>query len=133
MFSCIGQCICMALMAGGTSKIGAKGPGIVATVGIFCFTFFFSSGLLSVPWLYPAEIAPLPIRGASAAIGSASNWLWNFLVVEITPVSVKSIGYGTYVYFSVFNACFVPLIYFCYPETKGLVSSILIVAGTNEQ
>jgi len=45
---------------------------------------------------------------------------FTFLVVEITPVSIKSIGHFTYVYFCIFNACFVPLIYFFYPETANL-------------
>lgn len=45
---------------------------------------------------------------------------FTFLVVEITPVSIKSIGYKTYIYFCVFNACFVPMIYFFYPETANL-------------
>lgn len=41
-------------------------------------------------------------------------------MVEITPVSISSIGWGTYVYFSVFNFLFLPLIYFFYPETRNL-------------
>jgi len=36
------------------------------------------------------------------------------------PVSINSIGWKTYVYFCVFNAFFLPLIYFYYPETRGL-------------
>ncbi|WOO83298.1 Sugar transporter STL1 [Vanrija pseudolonga] len=119
IWSVAGQAVCMALMAGGTSRT-AHGPGIVATTGIFFFSFFFASGLLSVPWLYPTEIAPLPIRTCSAALGSASNWIWNFVVVEITPISLHSIGYKTYIYFAIFNALFVPLIYFFYPETRQL-------------
>jgi hypothetical protein len=59
----------------------------------------------------PAEYAPLAIRTRAAALATASNWIFTFLVVEITPVSV---------YFCIFNACFVPLIYFFYPETRLL-------------
>lgn len=79
IWSVAGQAVCMALMAGGTSRT-AHGPGIVATTGIFFFSFFFASGLLSVPWLYPTEIAPLPIRTCSAALGSASNWIVSWRV-----------------------------------------------------
>lgn len=42
------------------------------------------------------------------------------MVVEITPVSIGNIGYKTYIYFSVFNFCFLPLIYFFYPEARYL-------------
>ena len=68
----------------------------------------------------PAEYAPLAIRTRAAALATASNWIFTFLVVEITPVSISSIGWKTYVYFCIFNAFFVPLIYFFYPETRLL-------------
>lgn len=68
----------------------------------------------------PAEYAPLAIRTRAAALATATNWICTFLVVEITPVSIASIGWGTYVYFSVFNSLFLPLIYFYYPETRNL-------------
>ena len=45
---------------------------------------------------------------------------FTFLVVEITPISIKSIGYRTYIYFCVFNFCFIPMIYYLYPETANL-------------
>lgn len=68
----------------------------------------------------PAEYAPLAIRTRAAALATASNWIFTFLVVEITPVSIQNIGWRTYVYFCVFNFCFIPLIYFFYPETRSL-------------
>ena len=36
----------------------------------------------------------------------------------ITPVMISNIGWGTYLFFAIVNACFVPVIYFFYPETK---------------
>jgi hypothetical protein len=62
----------------------------------------------------------LAIRTRAAALATASNWIFTFLVVEITPVSISSIGWKTYIYFCIFNAFFVPLIYFFYPETRLL-------------
>lgn len=41
-------------------------------------------------------------------------------MVEITPVSINSIGWKTYIYFAVFNFFFIPLIWFLYPETQNL-------------
>jgi hypothetical protein len=37
----------------------------------------------------------------------------------ITPVLITSIGWGTYLFFAVLNALFIPFIYFFYPETSG--------------
>jgi hypothetical protein len=38
----------------------------------------------------------------------------------LTLASINNIGWKTYVIFAVFNACWVPIIFFFYPETKGL-------------
>ncbi|KXT15256.1 hypothetical protein AC579_4849 [Pseudocercospora musae] len=119
LFACTGQACCMAILAG-TVYANATAPGIVATVMLFLFNFFFAIGLLAIPWLLPAEYAPLAIRTKAASLASASNWIFTFLVVEITPVSISSIGYKTYIYFAIFNALFLPLIYLFYPETRNL-------------
>ncbi|RYP25579.1 hypothetical protein DL768_011456 [Monosporascus sp. mg162] len=119
LFAAGGQCACMAVLAGTVSN-GTKPAGLVAIVMLFLFNFFFAVGLLAIPWLLPAEYAPLAIRTRAAALATASNWIFTFLVVEITPVSIQNIGWRTYVYFCVFNAFFLPLIYFFYPETRNL-------------
>jgi hypothetical protein len=46
--------------------------------------------------------------------------IFTFLVVEITPVSINNIAWRTYIYFAVFNAAFIPIIYYFYPETQDL-------------
>ena len=76
--------------------------------------------MLTLNVIVPAEYAPLAIRTKAAALATASNWIFTFLVVEITPVSIASIQWRTYIYFSVFNFCFIPLVYFFYPETRNL-------------
>ncbi|KAL6901137.1 general substrate transporter [Trichoderma evansii] len=119
MFAAAGQGACMAILAGTVSN-GSRSAGIVAIIMLFLFNFFFAVGLLAIPWLLPAEYAPLAIRTRAAALASASNWIFTFLVVEITPVSISNIGWRTYVYFCVFNFFFLPLIYFFYPETRNL-------------
>ncbi|KAJ6074398.1 uncharacterized protein N7446_002175 [Penicillium canescens] len=119
MFAVIGQGCCMAILAG-TVWDGGRSAGLVATVMLFLFNFFFGVGLLAIPWLLPAEYSPLAIRTRSAAMATATNWICTFLVVEITPVSIANIGYKTYIYFAIFNFCFLPLIFFFYPETRNL-------------
>jgi Sugar (and other) transporter len=42
------------------------------------------------------------------------------MIVQITPVSINNIGWKTYIIFAVLNACWVPIIFFFFPETKGL-------------
>ena len=52
------------------------------------------------------------------AVSTITNWLFNFLIVMITPIMIDRIGWGTYLFFGAMNACFLPIIYFFYPETK---------------
>lgn len=35
----------------------------------------------------------------------------------ITPIMITNIQWGTYLFFAIVNACFLPVIYFTYPET----------------
>ena len=44
----------------------------------------------------------------------------NFCIVMITPVLLNNIGWATYIIFTVLLASFVPIVYFCYPETSRL-------------
>jgi len=57
LFAAIGQCGCMAILAGCTS-VSFYATGIIAAAMLFLFNFFFAVGLLAIPWLLPAEYAP---------------------------------------------------------------------------
>lgn len=70
-------------------------------VFFFVFNTFFAIGWLGMTWLYPAEIVPLKIRAPANALATSSNWIFNFLVVMITPVAFENIGYQTYIIFAV--------------------------------
>jgi hypothetical protein len=50
MFAVVGQGCCMAILAG-TVWNGGHAAGLVATVMLFLFNFFFAVGLLAIPWL----------------------------------------------------------------------------------
>ncbi|KAJ1337302.1 glucose-inactivated glycerol proton symporter [Microdochium nivale] len=88
-----------------------------AAVGLFTYIASFGATWLPLPWLYPAEINPIKIRSKANAVSTCTNWLFNFVVVMITPIMIDRIGWGTYLFFAVINASFLPFIYFFYPET----------------
>ncbi|KAJ5679586.1 hypothetical protein N7462_007830 [Penicillium macrosclerotiorum] len=112
-----GMSISMVVLAVTTSFVGQTKPGIAAAVFLFVFNTFFAWGWLGMTWLYPAEIVPLRIRAPANALATSGNWIFNFLVVMITPVAFDSIGYKTYIIFAVINAFIFPVVYFFYPET----------------
>lgn len=94
-------------------------PAKGAVFGFFLYMSFFGATILPLPWLYPAEISPIRTRAKANAVSTCSNWLFNFTVVMITPVMVDAIGWGTYLFFAAWNAVFIPIMYFFYPETAG--------------
>ncbi|KAK7190109.1 hypothetical protein DPSP01_007948 [Paraphaeosphaeria sporulosa] len=103
----------MACLIPGTAS-AAKG----AAVGLFTYIAFFGATWLPLPWLYPAEVNPVKTRAKANAVSTCTNWLFNFMVVMITPIMIDNIGWGTYLVFACINAGFFPLIYIFYPETK---------------
>ncbi|GAB7345827.1 hypothetical protein MBLNU457_4084t1 [Dothideomycetes sp. NU457] len=113
----IGMSISMAILAGTTSDPSNTAAGYAAVVFLFIFNTFFAIGWLGMTWLYPAEITPLSIRAPANAVATSGNWIWNFMVVMITPVAFSTIGYQTYIIFAVINAAIVPCVWFFYPET----------------
>ncbi|KAK7438970.1 hypothetical protein Landi51_11391 [Colletotrichum acutatum] len=98
----------------------AKSAGIGAAAMLFVFQGAFTIGFQATVWVYPSEILPLRIRQLGSSISSATNWIFNYMVVQITPISISSIGWRTYIIFAVLNAAWVPVIYLFFPETKGL-------------
>ncbi|ETN42632.1 uncharacterized protein HMPREF1541_01789 [Cyphellophora europaea CBS 101466] len=125
MFAAAGQCFCYAIITAllrYAEKPGYAAQKEVASASVaffFLYYVFFGIGMQGVPWLYPTEINSLAMRTKGAAAGTATNWIFNFLVVEITPYGIQSLHWKFYIIWTVFNAAFVPMVYFLYPETAG--------------
>ena len=73
--------------ATGITSSGAAG---IAMVYLEAFSYNMSWGPL--PWLYIGEIFPSRIREIGIAAGAASQWLWNFVMSQITPHAIANIG-----------------------------------------
>ena len=94
-------------------------PGIVATVFITFYFLAFGFGWVATPWLYPAEINSLSMRTKGAALATACDWLFNYVVVQTTPIGIHYLHWGLYLLYAILNAAFVPIIYFLVVETAG--------------
>ncbi|OAA68790.1 hexose transporter [Niveomyces insectorum RCEF 264] len=91
---------------------------VVAFVMIYNAAFGYSWG--PIPWLYPPEILPLSIRSKGASLSTATNWAFNWLVGEMTPVLQEWIKWRLYLVHAFFCATSVVVVYFLYPETCGV-------------
>ncbi|KAL4779264.1 general substrate transporter [Aspergillus varians] len=96
-----------------------KGAQIASAVFIFLFNLFYPIGFLGGNFLYTTEVAPARLRVAMSAVSTANHWLWNFVVVMVTPVALETIGYRYYVMYTVLSACIPISVYFFYPETMN--------------
>lgn len=121
----------------------ATASGAAAAAMLFIFQGAFTVGFQATVWVYPTEILPLRLRQRGSSVSTACNWIFNYMIVQITPVAIENIGYRTYIIFAVLNgkslvlfvsprfgklifffsnpsAAWVPIIYIFFPETKGL-------------
>ncbi|KAK6585709.1 hypothetical protein PZA11_002436 [Diplocarpon coronariae] len=119
LYGTVGQLLSMVLIFTCLIPKDGKGPSAKgAGVGLFTYIMFFGATWLPLPWLYPAEINPLRTRAKANAVSTITNWTFNFLIVMVVPVMIDKIKWGTYLFFAATNACFIPVIYIFYPETK---------------
>ena len=115
LFGAIGQCLTMVLLAI-LGSVDTPATQIVSAVLLFVFNSFFAVGWLGMTWLYvlfldhatmkelisafmlqPAEIVGLRIRAPANALSTASNWIFNFMVVMVTGPSFNDISWRTYI------------------------------------
>ncbi|KIW19135.1 hypothetical protein PV08_03427 [Exophiala spinifera] len=123
MFGAIGMGLSMMAVAillsyGGTDK--GKATANVSIAFFLTYMLSFGASLNAIPWCYSTEILPLRLRAQGTALAVFNNWIWVFVIVQITPTLVHNITWKTYLVFMAFNFAFVPMIYFWFPETKGL-------------
>lgn len=81
----------------------AHTAGIVGAVMLFVFEGAFTIGFQATVWVYPSEILPLRLRQKGSSISTASNWICNYLIVQVTPPAIENIGWRTYIIFAVLN------------------------------
>ncbi|KAJ6104876.1 hypothetical protein N7486_003565 [Penicillium sp. IBT 16267x] len=112
---CIGQVCLAGLMSDLTNQAAAK----AAIFFYFLAMFFFPVGLFLIPFMYAGEISPLSIRHKVTAMGACTNWLFNFLIAEVTPTAMASIKYKYYIVYACISAFAFVVFYLFYPETKG--------------
>jgi sugar porter (SP) family MFS transporter len=119
LLSSAAMCVSMAICAGATSNPNNQGALIAAIVFLFAFNYFYQIGFLGLTYLYSTEVAPLHFRAAISGYANAMTWLFNFVLVMITPVGFGSIKNRYYIIWAVTNACIVATVYFFFPETNG--------------
>ncbi|GFZ51584.1 hypothetical protein JCM24511_09351 [Saitozyma sp. JCM 24511] len=104
----------------GMIKLGTRPSGYVAAAMVFLYQGIFAIGWMAGVWVYSSEIISLSWRSKDLGLAVASEWIFDFTVLMITPIAINKIGYGIFILFGALNLCFIPLLYFYCPETAGI-------------
>ncbi|KAJ7600760.1 hypothetical protein C8J56DRAFT_847374 [Mycena floridula] len=99
-------------------NVAATPNAVVVCVIIYNAAFGYSWG--PIPWLYPPEIMPLTFRAKGVSLSTATNWFANGIIGAVTPELQVLIKWRLYFMHGFFCACSFVLVYFVYPETKGI-------------
>lgn len=118
IWGAFGCAICF-LLAGVLQKDISPVRAKASLAFFFGYEAIFAIGWLPIPWLYAPEIMPMRHRTHSAALATASDWIFNYMIVQITPVAIANIRWKTYMIFFVLNIAFALIVYLVYPETSG--------------
>jgi hypothetical protein len=141
IFGAIALSAIMAWQAGASSPFddptySNSGTGIAGIASIFVFSLVFSMSFgpgmslishtpdqsqadIPVSWIYQSEIFPMNLRALGASASTASNWLNNVLISQVTPYAFDAISWRFFFVFMACNLSNAVLAYFLFPETKG--------------
>jgi SP family sugar:H+ symporter-like MFS transporter len=87
-----------------------------AVLHVFSFSVFWGP----TPWVYLGESFPLRVRPKGIALGSATNWIWNFLLSFFAPKIAAKIGPLILLIFFGMLLFGYGYVYLFIPETRGL-------------
>ncbi|KAI0721758.1 general substrate transporter [Fomitopsis betulina] len=108
--------------AAGTAKDPSTNEGIGKLMIVSACMFIFGYAMTWAPgiWILVGETFPTRTRSKQAAIATASNWLWNFLLAFFTPFITRAIQYRYGFVFAACNLTGAVIVYFFLYESSDL-------------
>ena len=107
---------------------------VVIMVGLDFFIASFAIGVGGVGWTLQGEVFPTAVRGQAAAFCAMIDWLANFALIEVFPVTQNAISLsGVLVVFAGLAALAIVFIWKFLPETKNLAVEEIIGLFEHQQ
>lgn len=104
------------LLGFGVSIAASTGPMYAM---IFLFGAIFSIGIMPLQALYPIEVLSLEMRAKGMAFSNLALIAAMLLNQFAWPISIRNIGWRTYIIFAVWNAIQAAAVWWFISETKG--------------
>ncbi|KAL3464980.1 general substrate transporter [Aspergillus heterothallicus] len=113
---------------------GATPAGIAMILMVYAEAFSFNMSWGALPWLYVGEIFSSRLREVGVTVGAASQWLFNFMMSQITPHAIENIGWRMFLMFAIFNYAIVIYSFVFLKETlKVSLEEMQGVFGADKQ
>jgi len=97
--------------------VTSTGIVTIALIYLFVVAYNFSWGPL--PWPYVSEIFPARTREAGISIAVATQWAFNFIFSLTTPYMIKTLGWGTFLLWGLFDLVIAGYSWLGLVETQG--------------
>jgi MFS family permease len=100
-FAASGACfVVIAALAGayGTTNAAASRAFVAVT---WLYNFVFSLAVGPLAWAVPVEMFGSRHRGKATAVTSSAQWIFNFMIAQVTPIALAKIGWRYWVVFAV--------------------------------
>jgi sugar porter (SP) family MFS transporter len=114
--------IVFALVAAlGLAMLSGTARMVVIMVGLDFFIASFAVGVGGVGWTLQGEVFPTAVRGQAAAFCAMIDWLANFFIIELFPVTQNALSLaGVMVVFAALALLAIVFVWKFLPETKEL-------------
>jgi SP family arabinose:H+ symporter-like MFS transporter len=113
----VGTAACLAGVAAIFKSGTNQGVLVWLLMGFIAF-FAFSQG--AVIWVYLSEVFPTSVRARGQSLGSTTHWVMNWVISQIFPIISAWSKPAPFVLFASMMALQFFVVYFIYPETKGV-------------
>ncbi|KAF2877281.1 general substrate transporter [Massariosphaeria phaeospora] len=107
---------CVAQYGGTDNKIGV-GFGVFF---LYLFVTFFGGSMDASSYVYAGELFPTSIRAQGAGFSISALFAFSLIYTMCAPVAFNTIGWKYYLIFIIMPIFGATMMYFFFPETKGL-------------
>jgi len=122
MFGSIVMAVSLGVLAVMNFTMDVQTAAVPTMILIAVYIFGFAISWGPIAWVTIGEIFPLSVRGIGSSIGSAANWIGNFLVSQFFLVMLayfhNNVG-GPFAVFAVFAVLSMFFVHYLVPETRG--------------
>ena len=122
MFGSIVMTVSLGILTILNYTVSVETAAIPTMLMIATYIFGFAISWGPIAWLLIGEIFPMSVRGLGSSIGSAANWIGNFVVSQfflvLLSVFHNNVG-GPFGVFAIFAFISIFFVRYMVPETRG--------------